>query len=55
MNLARDTALLVLDLFGFAARSGRWWLPMLTIIFGIAALLVVAAKVAVPTVVYVLF
>ena len=43
------------DLGSYAVRSGRWWVPVVTVLLVVAALVVTAAKVVVPTVVYTLF
>lgn len=51
----RYGALAVRDLAMYVVRTGRWWLPVLVITLAVTAVLVTAAKVVVPTVVYTLF
>ena len=46
---------LLTDLAAYSVRTGRWWLPVATLLLGIAGFLVLFVKAAVPTVVYVLF
>lgn len=43
------------DLASYAVHTGRWWVPIVTVVLGLAALLVAFVKVAVPTAVYVFF
>jgi hypothetical protein len=43
------------DLGRYAWRTGRWWMPIVTVLLVVVAALVAAAKVVVPTVVYTLF
>ncbi len=39
----------------YTVRSGRWWVPLVVVVWLLAALLVGTAKVVVPTAVYTLF
>ena len=39
----------------YTVRSGRWWVPLLAIVWALVALLVMTVKVVVPTAVYTLF
>lgn len=55
MILIRNLGRMVLGLFLYAARSGRWWVPALAAIWIVVAALVIVAKVVVPTAVYTLF
>lgn len=43
------------DLFAYGWRTGRWWMPVVTVLLVLAAVLVAAVKVVVPTAVYTLF
>ncbi|MFZ4432500.1 MAG: hypothetical protein ACOYOQ_04795 [Microthrixaceae bacterium] len=43
------------DLSRYALRTGRWWFPAAVLVLGVGALVAATVKVAVPTVVYVLF
>ncbi|MFM7069543.1 MAG: hypothetical protein ACKOYM_08805 [Actinomycetes bacterium] len=43
------------DLTRYTVRTGRWWFPLVLIVLTAGAVVAAAAKVAVPTVVYVLF
>lgn len=51
----RDGIRLVRDLFGYGARTGRWWIVAIIPLLAGAALVVAAAKATVPTLVYALF
>ena len=53
--LLRHAAILLADIVLHAARSGRWWLPVVIIVLAVATIVAVTAKVVVPTTVYVLF
>lgn len=55
MRRARGVARFTGDLVRYGARTGRWWVPVVTVVLGVAALLVVLVKVAAPTVVYTFF
>lgn len=46
---------LVGDLTVYATRSGRWWVPAVILVLVLAAFVVAAAQVVVPTVIYTLF
>jgi hypothetical protein len=53
--LARHTVRLLAQLVLAGARTGRWWMPILVPLLALAALLIAATKVVVPTAVYVFF
>lgn len=55
MTRMRHAVRLLGDLALAGARTGRWWVPLLVPVLGLAALAVVAAHAVVPTVVYVIF
>lgn len=55
MILLRQTVRLGVDLLLSGARTGRWWMPILVPLLGVATIAVVTTKVVVPTVVYVFF
>lgn len=55
MTAVRGVSRLASDLLAYGWRTGRWWLPIVTVMLVIAAFLVAAVKVVVPTVVYTLF
>lgn len=43
------------DLIVYGWRTGRWWMPVVTVLLVLVAVLVAAVKVVVPTAVYTLF
>ena len=43
------------DLGRYAARTGRWWLPLVVVVLMVGSIVVLMTKVAVPAVVYTLF
>ena len=45
----------VSDLLAYGWRTGRWWMPIVTVLLVVVAVLVAAVKVVVPTAVYTLF
>ena len=45
----------LVDLAAFGADSGRWWVPAVTILLGLAVLVSLTAKAVVGPAVYVLF
>lgn len=51
----RHIGRLVRDLVLYTVRTGRWWFPALIVVLAVTAVVVTAAKVVVPTVVYTLF
>ncbi len=55
MILCRHLLRAVGDLGLYAVRSGRWWVPAVVVVLGIAGLIAVTVKVVVPTAVYTLF
>lgn len=55
MIFVRHLGLLACALALYTVRSGRWWVPALVLVWGLAALFVMTAKVVVPTAVYTLF
>lgn len=55
MIALRHTGAMIRALFLYTVRSGRWWVPVLLLVWGLAALFVLTAKVVVPTAVYTLF
>lgn len=55
MLLIRNALRMLRDLGGYAVDSGRWWIPAVIVLLGLAAVVAVTVKVVVPTTVYVLF
>ena len=55
MSAIRSLLLMVRDLGSYTVRSGTWWLPVVVVVLGITAVVMLTAKVVVPTAVYVLF
>ncbi|MFN8016892.1 MAG: DUF5989 family protein [Acidimicrobiales bacterium] len=55
MLVIRHIGRAVRDLAAYVVRTGRWWMPLLLILLAITSVVVTAAKVVVPTVVYTLF
>lgn len=55
MTAVRHAWRFVTDLWTYAVRTGRWWVPVVTVVLAVAALLVAFVKVAVPTAVYLFF
>ena len=51
----RHAVLMTGHLLGSAIRVGRWWMPVVVPALALAAALLVAVKVTVPTLVYVFF
>lgn len=51
----RHAGAFVADLSRYTVRTGRWWFPLVVLVLGVGALVAATVKVAVPTVVYVLF
>ena len=43
------------DLSRYTVRTGRWWFPLVLVVLAAGAVVAAVVKVAVPTVVYVLF
>lgn len=55
MILVRHAAQMARSIGRYTVRSGRWWVPAVAAVWVVAAFLVLAAKVVVPTAVYTLF
>lgn len=55
MRAVRHLGRLLADLGWYGVRTGRWWLPIVTLVLAVAATLVALIKVASPTLVYVFF
>lgn len=55
MTLLRHVAAMARSVGWYTIRSGRWWVPALAVVWVLAALFVMTAKVVVPTAVYTLF
>lgn len=55
MSYLRSAGRLAGQLAAYAWLTGRWWLPVVTVVFLLAALLAVTAKTVVAPVVYVFF
>lgn len=55
MSPVRHVGRFLGDLGAYGWRTGRWWVPVVTVLLVVVAALVAAAKVVVPTVVYTLF
>lgn len=51
----RHAVRLVGDLFRYGADSGRWWVPVLTVVFAVAVVLALTAKAVVAPALYVFF
>lgn len=52
---ARHLGRFLSDLAAYGWRTGRWWVPVVTVLLVVVAFLVAAVKVVVPTAVYTLF
>ena len=56
MKLAITQSLRMIgDLVYFGVRSGRWWMPVVTIMLALAAAVAATVQVVVPSTVYVFF
>ena len=55
MTLARHFGRFLADLVRYGASSGRWWVPVVTVVFGVAALVALTAKTVITPALYVLF
>lgn len=55
MIVLRHLSRFTLDLALYALRTGRWWMPLVTVLLVVVAVVVAATKVVVPTAVYTLF
>ncbi len=53
--VVRHGARLGRDLVVYGVRSGRWWVPVLVVVFAIAAVLALTAQTVVAPTLYVLF
>ncbi len=53
--MLRHLVRMIAGLMLYTTRSGRWWVPILAVIWTALAVLVVASKIVVPTAVYTLF
>ncbi|WP_426574215.1 DUF5989 family protein [Aquihabitans sp. McL0605] len=53
--VVRHAGRFVTDLWLHAARSGRWWVPVVIVMIMVATVVAATAKVVVPTAMYTLF
>ena len=55
MMFARHLAIQFRTVGRYTVRSGRWWIPVMVLVWSLAALLIITAKAVVPYAVYTLF
>ncbi len=53
--VTRNVLRTLVDLSLYASRTGRWWVPVLTVVLAVATVLILVIKTVVPAAVYVLF
>ena len=54
-GMLRAASRFVIDLVAYGWRTGRWWMPIVTVLLLLVTLLLATVKVVVPTTVYTLF